>query len=205
MLRKKISARLVVITAVAAVSLCIGYSAALVWPWRATAPTGPQVTAAGIKTDTGDTWISAGLDAATPVSAPAPRRPETMTMPVQGKVVADYGWQRDPILSDWRFRDGIDILCDAGAQASAALSGTVREAAGNGSSGFTVVLEHRGGVSTVYANLRTLLVSTGDSVEQGSGIGDVGASPEAGGSVLRFKVECEGELRDPASCMGLVF
>lgn len=42
------------------------------------------------------------------------REPETMIVPAEGRTVGAYGWYRDSVMDDWRFRDGLDISCVSG-------------------------------------------------------------------------------------------
>ncbi|MGI6131126.1 MAG: peptidoglycan DD-metalloendopeptidase family protein [Bacillota bacterium] len=136
--------------------------------------------------------------------APA-REPETMTMPAEGRTVGAYGWYRDSIMDDWRFRDGLDISCAPGAKVAAALSGIVTDAARARDGGYSVSLKHAGGVNTTYVNLRAVWVDVGQQVAVGEPLGDIGAASSASGGVLRFTVECDGQSKDPAVCLGQRF
>lgn len=133
--------------------------------------------------------------------------PEAMTAPVDGSVVAGYGWRRDPVMDDWRFTDGIDISCLPGTQVRAALSGKVAGVDRDGRGVLVVRLEHAGGVETVYENLRIAWVKAGDEVGQGASLGEVGASSAAsdGECIIRFIVLERGNAIDPVQCIGKRF
>lgn len=133
------------------------------------------------------------------------RQPETMVIPARGRTVGEYGWYRDAVMDDWRFRDGLDILCAAGTDVVAVLSGTVAGASRAQDSGYSVSLKHAGGLSTTYSNLRSVWVDVGQKVAVGSPLGDIGAASSASGQVLRFTVECDGQSQDPAVCLGQRF
>ena len=133
------------------------------------------------------------------------REPETMIMPVEGRTVGAYGWYRDSIMDDWRFRDGLDISCAPGTKVTAALSGIVTDRSRAQSGGYLVSLEHAGDVSTTYVNLRAVWVDVGQQVAVGKPLGDIGGASSASGGVLRFTVECDGQSKDPAVCLGQRF
>lgn len=133
------------------------------------------------------------------------REPETMIAPAEGKTVGAYGWYRDSVMDDWRFRDGLDIACVSGTRVAAALSGSVTEVSPAQNGGYSVSLKHSGDVKTTYANLETVWVEVGQQVEAGKPLGDIGAASSASGGVLRFTVECDGESKDPAVCLGQRF
>lgn len=133
------------------------------------------------------------------------REPETMITPARGRTVGEYGWHRDPVVDDWRFRDGLDISCAPGTEVLAALSGIVTETSRASNGGYSVSLKHAGGVGTTYVNLRAVWVDAGQQVAAGRPLGDMGAASSASGGVLRFTVECDGESKDPAVCLGQRF
>jgi murein DD-endopeptidase MepM/ murein hydrolase activator NlpD len=139
------------------------------------------------------------------VSDTPAREPETMIAPVEGRTVGAYGWYRDSVMDDWRFRDGLDISCVSGTMVAAALSGSVTDVARAQNGGYSVSLKHAGGVKTTYANLRAVWVEAGQQVEAGKPLGDIGAASSGSGGVVRFTVECDGESKDPAVCLGQRF
>jgi len=136
-----------------------------------------------------------------------PRLPETMVVPVNGVVVAEFGWRRDPVMDYWRFTDGIDISCLPGTEVRAALSGKVVDVERDERGVLAIRLEHAGGIESSYENLRTVWVEEGDEVGQGASVGDVGVGllSSEGESVVRFLVIDHGNFIDPAQCIGKRF
>jgi murein DD-endopeptidase MepM/ murein hydrolase activator NlpD len=128
-----------------------------------------------------------------------------MIAPAEGRTVGAYGWYRDSVMDDWRFRDGLDIACVSGTSVAAALSGSVTQVSPAQNGGYSVSLKHAGDVKTTYANLQAVWVEVGQQVEAGKPLGDIGAASSASGGVLRFTVECDGESKDPAVCLGQRF
>jgi len=66
-----------------------------------------------------------------------------------------------------------------------------------GAYGNTVVLDHGGGVRTLYAHASRLTVSAGDHVQAGDTIAEVGRSGNATGTHLHFEVQQAGKAVDP--------
>ena len=123
---------------------------------------------------------------------------EKMIVPVQGRVVSDFGWRKHPVYQDWRYHTGVDIGVPEGSPVSAALSGKVVESDGARELGLCVVIEHPNGIKTKYAHLTSSLVNRGDSVKQGQIIGNAGASGVTSGPYLHFEVVFGDETVDPA-------
>jgi len=137
----------------------------------------------------------------TPVVAEAP---QLVVSPLQGEVVAAFSVDEliyNETLADWRTHDGMDIAAQQGTAVTAACAGTVVSITDDTLMGTTVVLEHRDGYQTTYANLQAKpTVSEGESVSAGQVIGAVGttASAEsAQGPHLHFSVAKNGDAVDP--------
>jgi murein DD-endopeptidase MepM/ murein hydrolase activator NlpD len=127
----------------------------------------------------------------------APVAKEKMIMPVQGRIVSDYGWRKHPVYHDWRYHTGVDIGAPEGSRVSAALSGKVIELDSARDLGLYIVIEHPNGIRTKYAHLTSSSVNRGESVKQGQIIGNVGASGVTSGPYLHFEVVSSGEPVDP--------
>ena len=186
-----------ILPAVLAVCFALGFAAGA---WIHPGITGTADRRASVdETPSAQTVSSAG-------TVPAQRLPpETMIAPAEGRTVGAYGWYRDSVMDDWRFRDGLDISCVSGTSVAAALSGSVTQVSPAQNGGYSVSLKHAGDVKTTYANLQAVWVEVGQQVEAGKPLGDIGAASSASGGVLRFTVECDGESKDPAVCLGQRF
>ncbi|WP_217634931.1 M23 family metallopeptidase [Micromonospora pattaloongensis] len=96
-----------------------------------------------------------------------------------------------------RQHEGIDIAAAAGTPVRAAAGGVVRKASWYGDYGNTVIIDHGGGVSTLYAHNSALSVRPGQRVEAGQEIAAVGSTGDSTGPHLHFEVEVEGRPVDP--------
>ena len=64
--------------------------------------------------------------------------------------------------------------------------------------GYTVVISHGNGFTTLYAHQSTIAVSSGESVAGGDVIGYVGSTGWSTGPHLHFEVRVDGVAVDPA-------
>jgi murein DD-endopeptidase MepM/ murein hydrolase activator NlpD len=144
----------------------------------------------------------AAAEAAVQENAPAP----TVSVPVptgdfvwpaNGPKTSDYGWRVHPIFGTSRFHAGIDIGAGYGAAIVAADSGVVVSAGWMGGYGNATVIDHGGGLATLYGHQSSLSVSAGQSVSRGQVIGAVGSTGYSTGPHLHFEVRVNGATRDP--------
>ena len=86
----------------------------------------------------------------------------------------------------------------------AAESGTVTFAGWYGSGGYTVMINHGNGLSTLYAHMQqgSLTVSAGQRVSRGQQIGRIGATGYVTGPHLHFEVRVNGTKVNPAKYLG---
>ena len=92
---------------------------------------------------------------------------------------------------------GIDIGAKAGTNVLAANNGTVIKAGWNNSYGNVVMVDHGGGIVTLYAHNSKLLVKTGDVVAKGQTIALVGSTGNSTGPHIHFEVRVNGEYKNP--------
>jgi murein DD-endopeptidase MepM/ murein hydrolase activator NlpD len=92
---------------------------------------------------------------------------------------------------------GIDINASRGTSIVAANSGTVILSGPSGGYGYRIVIDHGGGISTLYAHCSRLLVKGGDSVEKEKTIAKVGSTGLSTGPHLHFEVRKDGVPKDP--------
>ena len=95
------------------------------------------------------------------------------------------------------FHRGIDIPSAVGTDIYAAQTGKVVVAERHSSYGNYIVVDHGGGISTLYAHCSKLLVSVGDTVKQGDHIAEMGATGNVTGPHLHFEVRVDGKIQDP--------
>ncbi len=118
--------------------------------------------------------------------------------PAQGPITSGFGLRRHPIFGIQHMHTGIDIGATWGSPVLAAADGQVMHTGWFGGYGKIVVIDHGGGVSTLYAHLFEILVAPGASVRRGQIIARVGTTGYSTGPHLHFEVRVDGQPIDPA-------
>lgn len=117
--------------------------------------------------------------------------------PSYTRISSPYGYRIHPIYKTKKFHSGVDMAAPGGTNILAAADGTVIRAAWNGGYGNCVIIDHGGGVSTLYGHARSLLVSKGQKVKKGQVIALVGTTGNSTGNHLHFEVLLNGKTTDP--------
>jgi len=117
--------------------------------------------------------------------------------PVAGPVVSGFGYRDNPIGGGSGFHSGLDIAASSGTPIRACRSGTVMIAGWQGGYGNAVVIDHGGGMATLYGHQSQIAVSVGEKVLAGEVIGYVGSTGNSTGPHLHFEVRISGNPVDP--------
>jgi len=120
-----------------------------------------------------------------------------MAWPLAGTITSDFGWRTHPITGAQRFHSGVDIGGDYGMPIYAAQAGTVEYAGWISGYGNSVIINHGGGISTLYGHCQSVNVSTGQNVAQGELIAACGSSGNSTGPHCHFEVRVNGEPVNP--------
>lgn len=127
----------------------------------------------------------------------------SMLKPTAGGIGSPYGYRIHPITGKRKMHTGVDIGGAYGADIIAAESGTVIIAGYNaGGYGNYVVVDHGGGITTLYAHASVLCVSRGQSVGKGQVIAKVGSTGMSTGPHLHFEVHKNGAHTNPMNYIG---
>jgi murein DD-endopeptidase MepM/ murein hydrolase activator NlpD len=120
------------------------------------------------------------------------------SLPVVGEITSRFARaRRHPLLGVVRRHAGIDIAAPAGTHILAPAAGRVRFSGKKFGYGYTVEIEHGGGVITRYAHCRSLMVRAGDDVAAGAIIATVGRSGLATAPHLHYEVMVNGRNVNP--------
>lgn len=130
---------------------------------------------------------------------PDGRKPGQLLRPVPGAIESGFGQRAHPIYGTVKMHNGIDFHGSMGDRIIAAGGGTVILAGSKGGYGLTVMIDHGGGMVTLYAHQSRLGVSVGDKVAAGSTIGYLGSTGLSTGPHLHFEVRISGVPVDPRS------
>ncbi len=107
--------------------------------------------------------------------------------------------RKHPILNMIRAHKGVDYAAPTGTIIKAAGDGRVSFVGTKGGYGRAVILEHGGGISTLYGHMSRFArgLNSGDRVKQGTTIGYVGSSGAATGPHLHYEYRVNGAHKNP--------
>lgn len=123
----------------------------------------------------------------------------TWPCPSSTRITSDYGNRVTPTAGASSNHKGIDIGAAQGADIVAAADGTVKAATYSSAAGNYVMIDHGGGLYTVYMHASSLNVSVGQAVSAGQVIAKVGSTGISTGSHLHFGVSLNGSYVSPWS------
>jgi len=116
-----------------------------------------------------------------------------------GFVTSHYGWRNNPFTGAKEFHTGIDIAPTLGTPVLAAHDGEITTVIFSDTGyGNYIVITGNNGLSTLYAHLDTISVTTGGEIRRGEVIGTVGSSGDSTGPHLHFEVAINGGTLNPA-------
>lgn len=115
------------------------------------------------------------------------------------RITSPYSMRVHPTLGVYKQHTGIDIGASYGTNVLAAADGTVIIAGWNNAYGNYVVINHGGGVTTLYGHNSSLTVSKGQKVSRGQVIAKVGSTGYSTGPHIHFEVQVNGSPVNPMS------
>lgn len=111
----------------------------------------------------------------------------------RGAITSPYG-------SRWgETHHGMDIGASFGDPIGAALDGTVEYVGYNNIYGNMIILNHGGGIETVYGHASAILTKVGKKVNKGDIIGKVGSTGRSTGPHLHFELRYNGVAINPSA------
>lgn len=120
-----------------------------------------------------------------------------MMWPIVGPITSEFGWRTHPIFGGSKFHSGVDIGGDYGMEIRAARGGVVSHSGWIDGYGNTVMIDHGGGLVTLYGHNQSLAVEVGQKVRQGQVIAYCGSTGNSTGPHCHFEVRKNGEPVSP--------
>ena len=139
----------------------------------------------------------------------------TLAWPVPGFnagwITSPYGWRTHPIRGGTVFHSGIDVgiprtrweaspnFNGSAVDLVAADGGLVIFAGGNAAAGYGryVIIDHGGGIATLYAHMHRFTVEAGQAVAKGQVIGTIGSTGNSTGPHVHYEVRVNGQHTNP--------
>ncbi len=115
------------------------------------------------------------------------------------RISSRFGKRHHPVLNKMRLHKGVDYAAKSGTPIKASGDGKIIFRGRKGGYGRTVIIQHGGRYSTLYAHMSNFKrsVTAGKRVKQGQIIGYVGRSGRATGSHLHYEFRVNGVHRNP--------
>ncbi|NLJ34447.1 MAG: peptidoglycan DD-metalloendopeptidase family protein [Firmicutes bacterium] len=113
------------------------------------------------------------------------------------RITSEFGMRSHPVFGGNRMHSGLDIAAPHGQPIFAAAAGKVLVSGVQGGYGNTVVLDHGGGISTLYGHASALLVQPGQVVARGQTIARIGSTGVSTGPHVHFEVRVNGTPVNP--------
>lgn len=130
-------------------------------------------------------------------SAPSAGGTGRFMWPCNGEITSYYGWRTHPIFGTTKYHSGMDIAVDYGTPIHAADSGTVIYSGWLGGYGNCVMIDHGGGLVSLYAHNQSLNVGEGQFVNKGTVVAYAGSTGYSTGPHCHFEVRMHGEVTEP--------
>lgn len=124
---------------------------------------------------------------------------EEMIWPIPGytRITSQYGMRTHPITGLYRLHTGTDVGAPIGANFVAMATGVVIKAEYNIAYGNMVIIDHGGGVQTLYAHGSEIIAKIGQTISQGEPVLKVGSTGYSTGPHAHFEIRLNGETVDP--------
>lgn len=122
-----------------------------------------------------------------------------MIWPIPGYtgITSEYGMRVHPITGAYKLHTGMDVGAPIGASFVAAANGVVTKATFNQAYGNMVIIDHGGGVQTLYAHGSEIMVQVGQTVSAGTEVLKVGSTGYSTGPHAHFEIRINGQTVNP--------
>ena len=118
-------------------------------------------------------------------------------LPGYYRVTSPYGGRSHPITGVWSNHGGTDIWAPYGTDILSSNDGVVIFAGYHYSYGNYVIVDHGGGIATLYAHCSKLLAWEGQAVSKGDPVAKIGSTGESTGNHLHYEVRLNGVRKNP--------
>lgn len=119
------------------------------------------------------------------------------TFPVVARVTSPFGMRFHPILHRYKLHTGVDFGVGIGTPIHCAGDGVVVHAGWWGAYGNAVIVDHGGGITTLYGHMSKVMCRKGQRVPRGTVLGLVGSTGWSTGPHCHFEVRRNGVPVNP--------
>lgn len=123
----------------------------------------------------------------------------SLRWPIPGytQITSHYGMRVHPITGAYKLHTGMDVSAPIGASFVSAGNGIVSKATYNTAYGNMVIIDHGGGVQTLYAHGSEIIAQVGQTVSAGDEVLKVGSTGYSTGPHAHFEIRIDGQTVNP--------
>lgn len=120
-----------------------------------------------------------------------------------GSLSSGFVQRTNPVTKKWESHSGYDIPAGYGSAIVAAEAGKVTYSGWMNGYGYTIIVDHGGGLTTLYGHNSSLSVSKGTMVTRGQTVAKCGSTGISTGNHCHFSVLVNGTYVNPQSYLGV--
>ena len=123
-------------------------------------------------------------------------------VPASSRISSEYGYRTSPISGKKEFHNGLDIPAPYGSAIVATEAGTVTYSAWMNGYGYTIIIDHGSGITSLYGHNSSLVAKKGQKVSKGQTVAKCGSTGWSTGNHCHFTISKGGSAVNPHSYVG---
>ncbi|MBQ7102558.1 MAG: peptidoglycan DD-metalloendopeptidase family protein [Anaerotignum sp.] len=123
-------------------------------------------------------------------------------VPASSRISSEYGYRTSPISGKKEFHNGLDIPAPYGSAIVATEAGTVTYSGWMNGYGYTIIIDHGSGITSLYGHNSSLVVKKGAKVSKGQTIAKCGSTGWSTGNHCHFTISKGGSAVNPHNYVG---
>ncbi|MBQ3032556.1 MAG: peptidoglycan DD-metalloendopeptidase family protein [Anaerotignum sp.] len=123
-------------------------------------------------------------------------------VPASSRISSEYGYRTSPISGKREFHNGLDIPAPYGSAIVATEAGTVTYSGWMNGYGYTIIIDHGSGITSLYGHNSSLVVKKGAKVSKGQTIAKCGSTGWSTGNHCHFTISVKGSAVNPHNYVG---
>lgn len=126
----------------------------------------------------------------------------TWPVPASSRISSEYGYRTSPISGKREFHNGLDIPAPYGSAIVATEAGTVTYSGWMNGYGYTIIIDHGSGITSLYGHNSSLVAKKGQKVSRGQTVAKCGSTGWSTGNHCHFTISKGGSAVNPHNYVG---
>ena len=123
-------------------------------------------------------------------------------VPASSRISSEYGYRTSPISGKREFHNGLDIPAPYGSAIVATEAGTVTYSGWMNGYGYTIIIDHGSGITSLYGHNSSLVAKKGAKVSKGQTVAKCGSTGWSTGNHCHFTISKGGSAVNPHNYVG---